>query len=60
LELEALRVGAQINESKGKAQFDQERAGVELGIDIAKSKAQERQQAIAAAIQRSKPGTSTK
>ena len=59
LELEALRVGAQINESKGKAQFDQERAGVELGIDIAKSKAQERQQAIAAA-QRSKPGTSTK
>jgi hypothetical protein len=59
LELEALRVGAQINESKGKAQFDQERAGVELGIDIAKSKAQERQQAIAAA-QRSKPGNSTK
>jgi hypothetical protein len=59
LELEALRVGAQINESKNKAQFDQERAGVELGIDIAKSKAQERQQAIAAA-QRSKPGTSTK
>jgi hypothetical protein len=59
LELEALRVGAQINESKGKAQFEQERAGVELGIDIAKSKAQERQQAIAAA-QRSKPGTSTK
>jgi hypothetical protein len=54
LELEALRVGAQINESKNKAQFDQERAGVELGIDIAKSKAQERQQAIAAAAQRSK------
>jgi hypothetical protein len=60
LELEALRVGAQINESKNKAQFDQERAGVELGIDIAKSKAQERQQAIAAAIQRSKPGTQPK
>jgi hypothetical protein len=59
LELEALRVGAQINESKGKAQFDQERAGVQMGIDIAKSKAQERQQAIAAA-QRSKPGTSNK
>jgi hypothetical protein len=59
LELEALRVGAQINESKNKAQFDQERTGVELGIDIAKSKAQERQQAIAAA-QRSKPGNSTK
>ena len=60
LELEALRVGAQINESKNKAQFDQERAGVELGIDIAKSKAQERQQAIAAASQRGKPGNSTK
>ena len=60
LELEALRVGAQINESKNKAQFEQERAGVELGIDIAKSKAQERQQAIAAASQRGKPGTQPK
>ncbi len=59
LELEALRVGAQINESKGKSQFEQERAGVQMGIDIAKSKAQERQQAIAAA-QRSKPGTPPK
>ncbi len=56
LELEALRVGAQINESKNKAQFEQERAGVQIGIDIAKSKAQERMQAKAAA-QRSKPGT---
>jgi hypothetical protein len=60
LELEALRVGAQINESKGKAQFDQERAGVQLGVDIAKSKAQERQQAIAAAAQRSKQETRSK
>jgi hypothetical protein len=51
LELEALRVGAQINESKNKAQFEQERAGVELGIDIAKSKAQQLQQAVAAASQ---------
>jgi hypothetical protein len=59
LELEALRAGAQINESKGKAQFEQERAGVQMGIDIAKSKAQERQQAIAAA-QRSKPDTKSK
>jgi hypothetical protein len=55
LELEALRVGAQINESKNKAQFDQERTGVELGIDIAKSKAQQLQQAIAAASQRGRP-----
>ena len=55
LELDALKVGAQINESKGKAQFEQERAGVQMGIDIAKSKAQERQQARAAAAQSSKP-----
>jgi len=51
LELEALRVGAQINESKNKAQFEQERDGIRLGVDIAKSKAQQLQQAIAAASQ---------
>jgi hypothetical protein len=56
LELEALRVGAQINESKNKAQFEQERDGIKLGVDIAKSKAQQLQQAIAAASQRGKPG----
>ena len=44
LELDALKVGAQINESKTKSQFEQERAGLEIGIDIAKSKAQQRQQ----------------
>lgn len=56
LELEALRVGAQINESKNKAQFEQERDGIKIGVEIAKSKAQERQQAIAAASQRGKTG----
>ena len=56
LELEALRVGAQINESKNKAQFEQERAGVQLGVDIAKSKAQQLQQAMAAASKRGKTG----
>ena len=54
LELEALRVGAQINESKNKAQFEQERDGIKLGVDIAKSKAQERQQAMSAIIQANK------
>ena len=54
LELEALRVGAQINESKNKAQFEQERDGIKLGVDIAKSKAQQLQQAIAAASQSGK------
>jgi len=56
LELEALRVGAQINESKNKAQFEQERAGVQLGVDIAKSKAQQLQQAMAAASKRGRTG----
>jgi hypothetical protein len=50
-------VGAQINESKSKNEFEQERAGVQMGIDIAKSKAQQLQQANAAASQRGKKGT---
>jgi hypothetical protein len=53
LELEALRVGAQINESKAKAQFEQERAGVQLGADIAKSKKQMDLQARTTALQHS-------
>ena len=40
LELQSLKVGAQINESKVKQQFEQERAGVQLGADIAKNRAQ--------------------
>ena len=51
LELEALRVGAQINESKAKQQYEQERAGVQLGADIAKSKRQIDLQARTAALQ---------
>jgi hypothetical protein len=56
LELEALRVGAQIRESQSKNEFEQERAGVELGIDIAKSKAQQRQQAMTVASKSGKKG----
>jgi len=51
LELESLRVGAQIKESQAKQQFEQERAGVQLGADIAKSKAQMGAQARTAAMQ---------
>jgi hypothetical protein len=41
LELEALRVGAQINESKLKEQARQEETGVRLGADIAKTRAEQ-------------------
>jgi hypothetical protein len=51
LELESLRVGAQIRESQAKQQFEQEHAGVQLGADIAKSKAQMGMQARTAAMQ---------
>jgi hypothetical protein len=54
LELDALKVGAQIKESQAKTQFDQERAGVQMGTDIAKSKAQMELQARTAALQNSR------
>jgi hypothetical protein len=38
LELDALRVGAQVNESKFKEQARQEEAGVRLGAEISKAK----------------------
>ena len=58
LELEALRTGAQIKESQAKQQFDQERAGVQMGTDIARSKAEMALQARTAALQNSsKQGT---
>jgi hypothetical protein len=41
LELEALRTGAQIKESQFKQQFEQERAGIQMGVDVAKSKEQQ-------------------
>ena len=45
LQLEAMRVGAQIKESQAKQQFTAEHAGVKLGSDIAKNKAQNALQA---------------
>jgi hypothetical protein len=53
LELEALRTGAQIKESEFKQQFEQERAGLQMGADIAKSKAQMDLQARTAALSNS-------
>ena len=41
LELDALKVGAQIRESQAKAQFEQERAGIQMGVDVAKGKEQQ-------------------
>jgi hypothetical protein len=51
LELEALRVGAQIKESQSKSQAEQERAGIQMGADIAKNKAQMDLQARTTALQ---------
>ena len=53
LELDALKVGAQIKESQAKTQYEQERAGIQIGADIAKSKAQMDLQARTAALQHS-------
>ena len=60
LELDGLKVGAQINESKSKQQFEQERAGIQMGADIAKNKAQMDLQARTAALQRNQPKTEPK
>jgi hypothetical protein len=51
LELESMRVGAQINESKAKQQFEQERSGVQLGAEIAKNQRQMDLQARTTAMQ---------
>ena len=53
LELDALKVGAQIKESQAKTQFEQERAGIQMGADIAKNKAQMDLQARTTALQNS-------
>jgi hypothetical protein len=42
MQLEGMRVGAQINDSKTKLEAQQMREGVRMGIDVAKAKAQER------------------
>ena len=60
LELEALRVGAQIRESQLKNQAQNEIEGLRIGVDIAKSKAQERMQARAAASRGSQGRPPTK
>ena len=60
LELDALKVGAQINESKTKSQFEQERAGIQMGAEIAKNKAQMDLQARTTALQRNQPKTEPK
>ena len=39
LQLDAMRVGAQIKESQAKQQFEQEKTGVKMGSDIANNKA---------------------
>jgi hypothetical protein len=51
LQLESMRVGAQIRESQAKQQFEQERDGVQLGAEIAKSQKQMDLQARTAALQ---------
>ena len=60
LELDSLKVGAQIKESQAKAQFEQEKTGVQLGADIARNKAQMALQARTAALQRNQPKTEPK
>ena len=39
LQLDAMKIGAQIKESQAKQQFEQEHAGFKLGSDVAKDKA---------------------
>ena len=50
-ELEGMRIGAQINESKVKQQFDQEYAGVKLGSEISKRQKEMDLQARTTALQ---------
>jgi len=51
LELDAMKVGAQIEENKAKRAAQNEAEGVRFGIDIAKNKAQEEMQQKQAALQ---------
>jgi hypothetical protein len=63
LQLESMRVGAQIKESQAKQQFEQERAGVQMGVDIAKNQKQMDLQARTTALQqnsRNQPKTEPK
>ena len=63
LQLESMRVGAQIKESQAKQQFEQERAGVQMGAEIAKNQKQMDLQARTVALQhtsRNQPKTEPK
>jgi hypothetical protein len=60
LQLESMRVGAQIKESQAKQQFEQERAGVQMGAEIAKNQKQMDLQARTTALQRNQPKTEPK
>ena len=51
LQLDAMKVGAQIEENKAKLAAQNEAEGVRMGIDIAKTKAQEDMQRRQAALQ---------
>lgn len=55
LQLESMRVGAQIQDSKAKLAAQQEREGLRMGIDIAKSKTQDLHQARVYQNQKEKP-----
>ena len=63
LQLESMRVGAQIKESQAKQQFEQERAGIQMGAEIAKNQKQMDLQARTTALQhtsRNQPKTEPK
>ena len=55
LELDAMRVGAQIQESKTKSDDAQKQAGLKIGADIAKSKADQQLRAAQLLAQTQKP-----
>lgn len=60
LELEAMRVGAQIQESKVKSDDAQRQAGLKIGADIAKSRADQQLRAAQLAAQANKPAGAPK
>jgi hypothetical protein len=55
LQLRGMQASAKIKADGDRQQFEQERTGVQIGVDIAKNKAQERMTARQAALAASKP-----
>jgi len=55
LELESMRVGAQIQESKAKMDAAERQAGLKIGVDVAKSKADQQLRAAQLMAQSQKP-----